>query len=119
MGVYGCKQRWPDMTLPFRFSLDTKGPLCLEVSIVAAKALNGSPRVGFIEAGAAHGNWVGPWPEDFSRGHAGPDVFAVAFDPSCGDLSATRAALQGQRIAEPLEGGREFFTARLKWNTLG
>jgi len=128
--VRGYKRHWPDITIPFRFSLDTQGPLCLEFKIIAAKTTNGGPKIGLVDAEdaavAMHAS-CGQWPGDLTHGHAGSGPFAIAFDPACGRLSATALTVQSQSTAseaEPMQltgtkCDREYYIAKLNWDSLG
>jgi hypothetical protein len=115
-------------TIPFRFTIDTQGPLFLEVRMVVAKALNGSPKIGFVNAEASHlleSGWLG----DLSRGQAiAAQCYAMAFSPSWGKVWATPTAmrdpaLQSQVTRQTFFSGitqkQEFYTGWLNWSTSG
>jgi hypothetical protein len=114
--VLGCNRFWPDMTIPFRFSLDTEGPLCLEFQITAAKA---TLKIGFIDADAAFvtdQELPDHWPGDLSRGQADPDLFAIAFDPACGALADSMKASRA-KTCQFISGPKR--TRCLQWEVLG
>lgn len=128
--VVGCRPpwpyRWPDMSIPLRFALDSEGPLCLVFRIIVAKTINGTPRLGLVDADAAVVNEkrsANYWPGDFSRGDEGPDLFAIAFSPACGTLTATKQAIQGQSVVDAScvnrDDMREFHAATLNWDEMG
>jgi len=125
----GCRSCWPDSTVPLPFSLETGGgALCLEFRVIVAKAPNGTPRVGFVDAGAPclrqwlEGGAEQRWQGDFSRGCAGPGVFAVSICAACGLLAATGAAVPGPKTAwtaRANECKQGYYAARLNWHDLG
>jgi len=131
----GCQRSWPNATMPLPFTVETAGgALCFEFKVVVAKAFNGGPRVGLVDAGAPcvrrwQGQGGGPgrwWPGDLSRGSAGSGVFAVSFDASCGLLAATGAVTKGQQRAPESAWTacanvrkQGYYAARLNWADLG
>eukprot|EP00404_Azadinium_spinosum_P019721 CAMPEP_0180489176 /NCGR_PEP_ID=MMETSP1036_2-20121128/38451_1 /TAXON_ID=632150 /ORGANISM="Azadinium spinosum, Strain 3D9" /LENGTH=196 /DNA_ID=CAMNT_0022497303 /DNA_START=92 /DNA_END=678 /DNA_ORIENTATION=+ len=119
--VSGYRMHWPDITKPFPFTLDSKGPLFLEFQLIAAKAPNGTPRIGFVDAkGSLQGAKDG-WSGDLSRGQGRSDTCAISFDPSCGGLCAMEAALEGQDIPRPasINSDQGYYMATLMWDWLG
>lgn len=116
--VFGYKADWPDATTAFPFALDSRGPLFLEFRLSAARAPNGTPKIGLVDAEAP---WTGAG--DLSRGQGG-DLFAVSFGPACGGVCATAAVVRGPDgydVPRPpgAAAGREYYTAALKWEQLG
>jgi hypothetical protein len=121
----GLKKSYDDKTIPFRFSLDTRGLLVLEFQIVVSNARSGAPKVGFIDAEAAPA--FGQWPGDLSRGHAGAGPFAIGFCPASGTMCASRDAIRRQNTTSAPPAGQitrskrrsGFYAAKLKWDKIG
>mmetsp|Transcript_24346 Transcript_24346/g.38981 ORF Transcript_24346/g.38981 Transcript_24346/m.38981 type:complete len:318 (+) Transcript_24346:56-1009(+) len=130
--IRGCQQHWPDMTIPFRFAVDTQCPLFLEFQIHVAKAINGTPKVGFVDGESAYVKAQekrNQWPADPCHGKQGPGIFALGFDPEYGTLRATKTAIRGQSsrsiasaLCAPCANSKrmcEYYTGALKWDQLG
>lgn len=120
--IKGYTSRWPNMTIPFPFTLESKGPLFLEFRLIAAKAPNGTPKIGVLDADCCS-DWVpAHWLGDFTSGQGSAQQFAIAYAPCCGTLCATTAALQGESVPRP-PGSKpeqqEYFRAALNWEPLG
>jgi len=126
--VRGFAPQWPNRTVPCPFVINSKGPLFVEFEIITARALNGTPRIGVVDAGLL---WQSPkkkvrhgWPYDLSRGYGGSDAFAMSFSPATGGISATEAALKPEDIDEhrgPASNGprKEYYIGTLRWSELG
>jgi hypothetical protein len=92
--------------------------------MIVAKAANGSFKVGVVDAEAASlAAQATPeqWSGDLSRGQAYSDIFAIAFDPADGTLTATSTAIKGKNTMRPAHIRRKakYYTAALKWDALG
>lgn len=99
----------PPRTVPVPIVLDTSGTWFLEFEICAAKALNGCPRIGVLDASALA---TASPSQDLSQTCV--DKFAMSFSPICGRLfavTAQRAGDEGQQFASR--------TAHLRWAPLG
>lgn len=109
----GSNMDWPDKTVPFKFALESKGPFFVECRATVAKADNGSPLIGLVDADAP---WCG---KDISNS------FAVAFSPDTGHMKATIArGSQSQLIAfdDPIPSASAKMVsarAKLAWRPVG
>lgn len=85
--VSGRKENWTELTKPFPFILDSKGPIFVEFRMVLAKAPSATPTVGVIDASIS--SKVTPQSSrDWSRGRGQDDAFAIAMSPSCCEVFA-------------------------------
>eukprot|EP00747_Dinoflagellata_sp_TGD_P035378 gnl/TRDRNA2_/TRDRNA2_137825_c0_seq1.p1 gnl/TRDRNA2_/TRDRNA2_137825_c0~~gnl/TRDRNA2_/TRDRNA2_137825_c0_seq1.p1 ORF type:complete len:152 (-),score=16.19 gnl/TRDRNA2_/TRDRNA2_137825_c0_seq1:8-463(-) len=64
--VNGHIKDWRTKTKPTPFVVDSKGPIFLEFQVIAAKAANGTPTVGLVNA-ECPGEADAEWPSDLSR----------------------------------------------------
>lgn len=121
--ISGCSNDWPELTRALPFTLDTKGPVFLEFRMVIANALNGSPRIGILDAES----WRKAVPEserDWSCGR-GDEAFAISMSPSGCEMLSTIVEGGSQRLeglpSNPRPSGRsprhEVYKARLNWPT--
>lgn len=119
--ISGESDSWPELTKAFPFTLDTKGPLFLEFRMVIAKARNGSPRIGVLNAESS--SWVIPDScRDFSRGR-GDIAFSISMSPSTGEVLATVIEGGSETLtglptsSRPSRGSprHEVYNAKLKW----
>jgi len=126
--IRGFSPQWPNTTRPFPFALNSKGPLFVEFELIAARAPNGTPRIGVVDSGllwqSARREVRQGWPYDLSRGHGGSDAFAVSFSPATGGICATEAAIKPGEIQELRRPARnaptkEYYMGTLKWSELG
>lgn len=128
--IKGYKVNWPDVTKPLSFSLESEGSWFIKFTIIASKALNGTPTIGLVDAEASSNmmqsfQWPpsknrsqNEWPLDLSRsqyrsqfkaaGHglAWPPAdkehcFAMSFSPGCSSVHASLVEGQSQELVEP------------------
>jgi hypothetical protein len=92
--------------------------------MTAAKAANGSFKIGIVDAEAASvaaQEMSDHWSGDLSRGQADSDIFAIAFDPADGTMTASSTAIKGKNTMRPTHIRRKakYYTAALTWDVLG
>jgi len=123
------------MTKPLPLILESRGPWFLEFTIIASKAINGTPTIGLVDAEVSPSlkQYKGKWPLDLSRSQykVSSDkiarCFAISFSPAHGCVFATlvegncQELLNGQTTAGTIAEGRKQHTykANLDWTTLG
>mmetsp|Transcript_84910 Transcript_84910/g.150372 ORF Transcript_84910/g.150372 Transcript_84910/m.150372 type:complete len:291 (-) Transcript_84910:139-1011(-) len=94
--IAGRSEDWPELTRAFPFTLDTRGPLFLEFRMVIARAPNGSPRIGVLDA-VSSSKVIPESSHDWSRGR-GDKVFSISMSPSGGEVLATMVEGGSQKI---------------------
>mmetsp|Transcript_134515 Transcript_134515/g.335596 ORF Transcript_134515/g.335596 Transcript_134515/m.335596 type:complete len:278 (-) Transcript_134515:415-1248(-) len=111
----GHSTKWPSQTCALPFKLDTHGPWFVEFKFVAAKAPNGTPGVGVVDAatpGMIYEDSTNLWPCDLSRQSSSP--FAMSLSPYDGTLFGTWSDAQtcnrAQLNWEPI------YNEQWKWN---
>eukprot|EP00747_Dinoflagellata_sp_TGD_P194962 gnl/TRDRNA2_/TRDRNA2_63025_c0_seq1.p1 gnl/TRDRNA2_/TRDRNA2_63025_c0~~gnl/TRDRNA2_/TRDRNA2_63025_c0_seq1.p1 ORF type:complete len:327 (-),score=27.98 gnl/TRDRNA2_/TRDRNA2_63025_c0_seq1:162-1055(-) len=116
----GQRDHWADRSTPIPFVVESEGPVFLEFETVAAKAPNGAPTIGIVDATSpceAHDGWSC----DLTRQKTGVS-FAMAFSPGCGSV---HAAIEGDSKVQLSDFGvkasrhPECYRAVLRWPALG
>lgn len=110
--ISGHKHDWPDKTIPFKFFVDSEGPIFVECQMTVAKGPNGSPLVGLVDADAKLPT------KDIDKS------FSIALSPIAGYVRATidrSCPLQLTEFDLPrLDEGSsmECIRAKLAWNRI-
>lgn len=122
----GFKSHWQDQTRPVRFAVDSKGPVFLEFQLIAAKAPNGTPTLGLVDAASLLGLEEG-LPSDLSRPGGKPKSFAIALSPGSGYVFANIDGVGPAKLHDPgtnpnasinsLPAGS--YRAALNWEAMG
>jgi len=83
----GQSDCWQDKTTPLPLVVNSEGPVFLEFQLTAAKAPNGTPTIGIVDAKTPDGTPDG-WSCDLTRQKTNMS-FAVALSPGCGSVHAS------------------------------
>jgi len=77
-----------DQTNPTPLVVDSKGPFYLDFSLIAAKAPNGTPTIGLVDAASTSSlqHWQS---SDLSRNQRHGALFSIALSPGSGAMFAT------------------------------
>lgn len=105
-----CSRPCTGFTHFLPFVLDALGPWFVEFEVTVARAINGAPRVGIVDAST----WFSSTElqsrrvaRDLSQKSAGS--LAVSFSPQCGAVFATWPQ-------QPCDAGRDTYKAHLNWH---
>lgn len=110
--VSGHRKDWPDKTIPFKFVVDSKGPMFIECQMTVAKGSNGSPLVGLVDAESPL------LTKDVDKS------FSITFSPIAGHMRATIDRSCSSQLTEcdlpmPTAGpSMECVRAKLAWDRL-
>eukprot|EP00746_Dinoflagellata_sp_MGD_P021541 gnl/MRDRNA2_/MRDRNA2_150317_c0_seq1.p1 gnl/MRDRNA2_/MRDRNA2_150317_c0~~gnl/MRDRNA2_/MRDRNA2_150317_c0_seq1.p1 ORF type:complete len:323 (+),score=37.06 gnl/MRDRNA2_/MRDRNA2_150317_c0_seq1:79-1047(+) len=145
----GYNVDWPDLTKPLPFILESDASWFLRFTIIAAKALNGTPTIGLVDAEASAGMMQKfEWPLDLSRSQcefpvdlsrskykasSNEDIgfFAISFSPGCATANASLVEGDSPELVDMINGSslqvagnarekkQHTYRATLKWPTLG
>jgi len=126
--VKGHHVAWSNLTMPLPLILESKGPWFAQFTIVAAKAPNGTPTIGLMDADASLGEMgTGECSKHLASSDCSERSFEISFSP--GKTTAYAVLLQGN--SQELMGGEittckapigtkhRAYTAYLNWPTLG
>jgi hypothetical protein len=123
---HGFDNDWQDQTRPVPFVLDSRGPVFVEFQLIAAKAPNGTPTLGLVDAASLAGSDSG-LTRDISRWQDEAKSFAMAFSPGWGCVFASIDGVGPTRLHDSginpngstgaLSAGT--YKANLNWSSLG
>lgn len=124
--AYGHRTHWADQTKPLPFAVDSKGPFFLEFQLIAAKAPNGVPRIGLVDAASKSLIEHGP-SSDLSRSKDSGTSFAMSLDPGNCVLHASMNGGSSARLHDSGVNPNSFsqtpsvgcYRATLNWPVLG
>jgi hypothetical protein len=121
----GHKVHWPDQTKSVPFVVDSQGPLFLEFQLIAARAPNGTPSVGFVDAESFEKD--GGRSHDLSRCHEHRASFAIALNAGSSKVFAKMNAKGPVELHDSgvnpqgatLTPSAGYYHSLLNWPTLG